>query len=211
MVEQRTVGKNPWRVNCFWLNFVRMPGLNWNMLSVAQPTQMPEVIDLGDRVVRARAMLGPESLAKEIAQRFVQYRERIDEVTRQLVRYRAVADSCPLPMFVTDFDGRCLYVNKFYTELTGATLENAQYDGWKNFIHPDDRERVETAWTDACTSGALTHESTEQFLRPDGKVTSALVKATRLPCGGWVGYCVPLQFVSYVKWLAGAIDPIPTV
>ncbi len=52
-----------------------------------------------------------------------------------------IQDNSPVGMFVTDKDGRCLYVNNKYTEISGCTLEIAKAD-WDNAIHPDDKHLV---------------------------------------------------------------------
>lgn len=48
----------------------------------------------------------------------------------------------PSPVWETDAQGRCRWVNSAYLRLTGRLREEVQGFGWINAIHPQDRERV---------------------------------------------------------------------
>jgi two-component system sensor histidine kinase/response regulator len=53
-------------------------------------------------------------------------------------RFRIMADSCPTIIWVTDAQGRNQLTNRIYREFFGATFENADVDGWRSIVHPDD-------------------------------------------------------------------------
>ncbi len=55
-------------------------------------------------------------------------------------RFRSLADSAPVLIWVTDSDGRLVYVNRRWTELTGRPAGAERDDGWTASIHPEDRE-----------------------------------------------------------------------
>ena len=151
-----------------------------------------------------------QSLAQALANRFVEHRDKMTEIEEQLRRYKALVDTCPVPVYAADKQGLCIYCNRLFCELTGAKLEQAQHMGWFDFVHPDQRQSVIKDWLYAVNMTKET-ERTIRFLRPDGKVTEALVKAIKMPHGGWVGFCVPIQFTPFVRWLQGTLDPIPTI
>lgn len=53
-------------------------------------------------------------------------------------RFRIMADSAPVMIWVEDADGRCVYANKTWLEFTGRTVQQELGDGWVDAIHPDD-------------------------------------------------------------------------
>jgi len=61
--------------------------------------------------------------------------------------FRALSRSSPLGVFMTSRDGRFEYTNPRCREIFGLTFGQSVGDGWKNAIHPDDRDRVAETWT----------------------------------------------------------------
>jgi PAS domain S-box-containing protein len=60
-------------------------------------------------------------------------------------RFRLMADSAPVMIWVSDTIGRATYFNKTWIEFTGTPLEEQLGSGWKRYLHPDDLESyVET-------------------------------------------------------------------
>lgn len=53
-------------------------------------------------------------------------------------RFRTVADSAPVMIWMSDLDKKNTYVNKVWLDFTGRTLEEELGTGWKADIHPDD-------------------------------------------------------------------------
>ncbi|HEY4583865.1 MAG TPA: ATP-binding protein, partial [Lysobacter sp.] len=53
-------------------------------------------------------------------------------------RFRQLADTAPIMIWVAESDGRCSWVSRRWTEFTGR-LADAELDyGWKDVVHPDD-------------------------------------------------------------------------
>lgn len=131
-------------------------------------------------------------VALELANHFIHYRQNLEQVTKQLRQFKTIADVCPLPMFISDSEGRCQYVNRLYTELTGASVQAAQNYGWQKFLAPKSLNEMIKHWKDAITNHS-SYEAIEEFIRPDGIATKAMVKATKIPDDGWVGFCIPIH------------------
>jgi PAS domain S-box-containing protein len=53
-------------------------------------------------------------------------------------RFKILADSAPVTIFVTDQLGNTTYVNTSWSTYTGLSFENSLGDGWKAALHPDD-------------------------------------------------------------------------
>jgi PAS domain-containing protein len=52
-------------------------------------------------------------------------------------------------IFETDDVGRLIWCNRAYLRMLNATFEQVSGNGWKNFIHPDNKELVFKEWTAA--------------------------------------------------------------
>ncbi|MGQ0588807.1 MAG: PAS domain S-box protein [Sphingosinicella sp.] len=57
-------------------------------------------------------------------------------------RFRLIADSAPVPMWVTRLDRKRSFVNRAYVEFLGITYEEAVDFDWRDIIHPEDAERI---------------------------------------------------------------------
>jgi PAS domain S-box-containing protein len=57
-------------------------------------------------------------------------------------RFRLIADSAPVPMWVTKLDRRRGFVNRAYVDFVGASYEEAVDYDWRQIIHPGDQDRV---------------------------------------------------------------------
>ncbi|MCC7369249.1 MAG: PAS domain S-box protein [Chloroflexi bacterium] len=66
--------------------------------------------------------------------------------TRQPCSER-LADAAPVGLFEADARGRYTYVNRRWSDMSGLAPDQALGNGWIAAIHPDDRERVVTAWS----------------------------------------------------------------
>jgi PAS domain S-box-containing protein len=60
-------------------------------------------------------------------------------------RFRLMADTTPSLVWMSDKDGKVIYLNNRRIEFTGRDPKAGLEDTWKTFIHPDDLEQVETA------------------------------------------------------------------
>lgn len=58
-------------------------------------------------------------------------------------RFRGMADSAPVMIWVTEPDGSCSYLNKAWYEFTGQSADDALEFGWLKAVHPDDAARSE--------------------------------------------------------------------
>jgi PAS domain S-box-containing protein len=61
-------------------------------------------------------------------------------------RFRAISDTSPVMIWVTDIDRSCTYVNRAWLEFTGRSLEAELGSGWADGIHPDDRTKCLETW-----------------------------------------------------------------
>ncbi len=57
-------------------------------------------------------------------------------------RFRLIADSAPVPMWVTKLDRKRSFVNRAYVEFLGISYDEAVDFDWRTVLHPDDSARV---------------------------------------------------------------------
>ena len=57
-------------------------------------------------------------------------------------RFRLIADSAPVPMWVTRIDRTRSFVNRAYVEFLKITYDEAVNFDWRTVIHPDDMPRI---------------------------------------------------------------------
>ncbi len=115
--------------------------------------------------------------------RYVIDRMKAQEDLRESeVRFRAMSDTSPLGLFVSDGLGRCVYTNAAYQEISGLSLEQSLDIGWGASIHPEDRRRVLDEWEDAAGAQAP-FQSEVRFLREDGSVVWTRVNSATMGDG----------------------------
>lgn len=53
-------------------------------------------------------------------------------------RFRAVADTAPVMIWMTDRERNCVFLNKCWTDITGIPINDGLRTGWTFIVHPDD-------------------------------------------------------------------------
>jgi len=82
-------------------------------------------------------------------------------------RFRGLADSAPVLMWATGPDLACTFFNTAYLRFTGRALADELGEGWRDLVHPDDRESVRAA--DAQAEGGMApFEARYRLRRHDG-------------------------------------------
>jgi PAS domain S-box-containing protein len=91
-------------------------------------------------------------------------------------KYQRIATISPVGIFRCNVQGKCLYVNDRWCELTRLTAATAMGLGWIETLHPEDRERVSQEWREAISTNQP-FRSEYRFWRDDGKITWVLGQA----------------------------------
>ena len=64
------------------------------------------------------------------------------EVAESEARFRAIADTAPVLIWVTQQDRQRAFVNQAYVAYMGGDYENVRTADWRTYIHPDDQDRL---------------------------------------------------------------------
>lgn len=107
-------------------------------------------------------------------------------------RFKNMADSAPVMMFITDSDGLCTYLNRQWYEFTGQTEETGLQTGWLDRVYEDDRRHL-----------------TESLSTPTGVTPRCLECRVRRRDGEWRwGLCSILSMGDAQSTMAGCITSI---
>jgi PAS domain S-box-containing protein len=71
----------------------------------------------------------------------------------ELETLRQLADGLPQVVWMAQPDGSPDYYNRKWYDYTGLAVEDSNGKAWRELVHPDDRERTETAWAKALREG----------------------------------------------------------
>jgi len=90
------------------------------------------------------------------------------EVRESEERFRAIADTAPVLIWVTQQDRTRAFVNQAYVAYSGGSYEEARLLDWRAIIHPDDQDRVlEESLAGEATGQPFSMEA--RYLRHDGE------------------------------------------
>ncbi|MEO8004107.1 MAG: PAS domain S-box protein [Betaproteobacteria bacterium] len=91
-------------------------------------------------------------------------RRRVENALRESEeRYRSLVEITPQGVWLVGTDGDLQYVNQYWIEYSGMTLEQSAR-GWPQQIHPDDRNKIQASWSAARDHG-MPYESELRMLR----------------------------------------------
>lgn len=112
--------------------------------------------------------------------------ENTKATERIMYRQRWLLDNRDEPIFESDWNGQCTWVNNKYCSLTGYKLEEFLKNGWHNVIHQDDREHVVNEWK-AAIEGKRDSHDTHRIVCKNGTVYKVNVTAIRNGDSGYIG------------------------
>jgi PAS domain S-box-containing protein len=73
----------------------------------------------------------------------------IERLRESEERFRLIANSAPVSIWITDVGKQCTYVNQSWLDLTGRPFDAALGEGWADTVHPDDVERSWSTYAQA--------------------------------------------------------------
>ncbi len=149
---------------------------------------------------RAAVLHNPDGTAREWIGTILDVNDR--ELARSQAResegrFRILADSAPVLMWMTNAAGACEFVNRPWLEFTGRTMEQELGQGWLESLHPDDAAPALAAFQAAFAD----HHAfqTEFRLRRQDGVYRWMAEAgvprfgTDNAFGGYIASCLDIQ------------------
>lgn len=115
--------------------------------------------------------------ANEELQAQIEERLRIEnEIRESEERFRLMADSAPVMIWMTNSDGRLAYINDMWLKFTGKSFDFSISDNWMNDIHPEDLEAFEESYVLA-TSNRQGFEIKVRLKNSEGEYRYILLNA----------------------------------
>jgi PAS domain S-box-containing protein len=74
--------------------------------------------------------------------------ERLQQESER--RFRVLADTAPVMIWLSDEDKKCTDFNRAWLDFTGRTLEQERGDGWTQGVHKDDIDRCIDTYRSGC-------------------------------------------------------------
>jgi two-component system, cell cycle sensor histidine kinase and response regulator CckA len=165
-----------------WIN-----GLRGGM---AQPGQKWTTLDASLEVLLDNERLRAELAAHQATEMALRESE---------ARFRDLADTAPVGIWVTDADQRVSFLNSTALAFAGRPIEELIGNNWKDLIHPDDRERVSSTYASAVARKGLFRTEC-RLRRADGQYRWLLNTGTpRFVNGVYVGHIGTISDTTDLK------------
>lgn len=118
---------------------------------------------------------------------------RIVESERNLAE---IIDTIPAYVWSSGSDGRITYINRYYRDYLGLTLEEIEGRKWQWVVHPDDTQ-VHVDFQNACLASGCAGETQTRIRRFDGSYRWFLNRANPLDQGSnatkWFGVTIDIE------------------
>jgi PAS domain S-box-containing protein len=117
-------------------------------------------------------------------------------------RFRLLADTAPVLIWMSDPSGRCVLVNQAWLDFTGRRLEEQLGEGWIESIHPDDRDGFIEGYRSAVAAQAP-FQAEYRLRRADGEyrwaLGSGVPRNDTETFAGLIGSCVDVTEIRRAR------------
>jgi len=147
--------------------------------------------------VTVHAIVDPERTSCLFTLQDITERKEAEKVRLEVEdRFRLMADSAPVLIWIAGTDKLCFWFNKVWLEFSGRTMEQEMGNGWAEGVHPDDLQRC----LEIYTSHFDRHESFSmeyRLMRRDGEFRWLLDNGVaryddRGEFAGYIGSCIDI-------------------
>jgi len=122
-------------------------------------------------------LLWNHGLRRRVAARTAELVSTLHALKSSEQHYQTLVGTSPVGVFETDMAGHYLFVNQRGQDMLSASTEQLRGEGWKDILHPEDREEASAAWDLAIQQHQpFQHEC--RFQTPDGSMLWVLMQAT---------------------------------
>lgn len=110
-------------------------------------------------------------------------KDAINRIERRQILYegrnKALLMNIHYPIFETDIEGNCVFVNNAYCMMTGRDFDTSRNNGWMTSVAKEDRESVYKAWNCSIEEG-IEFDETYTIIHADGTRYSVRCNTVRM-------------------------------
>jgi PAS domain S-box-containing protein len=92
---------------------------------------------------------GKPAYARGVSRDVTRRKQGEEALLESEARFRTMADTAPVLIWVSGEDKLCTYVNKAWLEFTGRSMKENLGNGWSEALHPDDVEKALQTYSSA--------------------------------------------------------------
>lgn len=144
-------------------------------------SRVREIRTVGDWNERINVRGGDEvsALAADVNRLIAALSESIRKEDEKDRRFRMLTTHAAVGMYEYGLDGKCLFVNDKWSEITGVSKDSAGDGGWQETVHPQDRDAVLSLCAEQTLQG-VPFDFECRLLRPSGDIRYAVVNVVPL-------------------------------
>ncbi len=98
-----------------------------------------------------------------------EWQEAEENLKNSEQRFATLANTIPVAIFCLNQEGECVYVNDFWSRITGQSIAHSLGQVWWQAIHSDDQKRIYASWSASLTQSS-SYQTEGRTLRPDGSI-----------------------------------------
>jgi PAS domain S-box-containing protein len=112
---------------------------------------------------------GEISMVSGIMMDISEWQEAEENFRKSEQRFTTVANTIPVAIFCLNRYGECVYVNNFWSEITGHSVENSLGMLWWQALHPDDQNKIYKSWNISLRESS-SYQTEGRTVKVDGSI-----------------------------------------
>ena len=167
-----------------------------SVLSSLQQSQL-DLLPIVDNQGQILGTITYKSICQALAQATEkQPKQVLQALPESEERFRVLANTAPVLIWMSDTDSLCTFINHYWLDFTGRTLEQELGNGWLEGVHPEDAQSLLNIYLSAFKS-RQSFSMEYRLKRADGQyrwlLSTGVPRFTNGNFEGYIGSCVDIS------------------